>query len=131
MGEYFKALVLAGSVVIIYLLLDKQNKDMAVMITLCGCCMVIMAAVCFLEPVISFIGHVREIADLDGDLLKILMKATSVAIISEIAAQICHDAGNTSIGKTVNFLAITVIVWLSIPLFTELLDMLSKILGEL
>ena len=48
----------------------------------------------------------------------------------EITSLICTDAGNAALGKSVQILATCGILWLSIPLFTSLIDLLNKILGE-
>ena len=50
---------------------------------------------------------------------------------TEIANLVCKDAGNESMGKSVQLLGTAVILYLSMPLFTALIDLLQKILGEL
>ena len=52
-------------------------------------------------------------------------------MIAEIAALLCSDAGNTSLGKTLNILSGAVILWLSLPIFNKLLELLENILGAL
>jgi hypothetical protein len=48
-----------------------------------------------------------------------------------LATLICTDAGNTALAKTVQILTTAMILWLSIPLFESLLDLVQAILGEL
>ena len=115
--------------VILVLTLGKQGKEMALVISIAVSCMVLMSAVAFLGPVISFLRDLETIAGLDNELIQILYKAVSIAFVSEIAGLVCKDAGNESMGKTLGILATAVILWLSIPVFRGLLDLIRKILG--
>ena len=63
--------------------------------------------------------------------IEILMKATGIGIVTEIANMVCKDAGNESMGKSMQLLGSAVILYLSMPLFQVLIDLLQKILGEL
>ena len=73
----------------------------------------------------------EELSGLDGDMVAILLKATGIGIVAEIANLVCKDAGNESMGKSLQLLGSAVILYLSIPLFTALIDLLQKVLGEL
>ena len=64
-------------------------------------------------------------------MIEILMKATGIGIVTEIANMVCKDAGNESMGKSMQLLGSAVILYLSMPLFQVLIDLLQKILGEL
>ena len=68
---------------------------------------------------------------LDSGTLRILLKAVGIGLVSEIAALVCADAGNSSLGKTVQLLGSAVILWLSLPLFTMLIELLQRIMGAL
>ena len=84
----------------------------------------------FLEPVIALIEQLQKQAGLDSDMLKILLKVTGIALLSQLASLICSDAGNAGMGKAVQFLSSAVILWLAVPLFTQLLQLVTNILGE-
>ena len=64
-------------------------------------------------------------------MVEILMKSTGIGIITEIANLVCKDAGNESMGKSMQLLGTAVILYLSLPLFQTLIELLQKILGEL
>lgn len=117
--------------VVICLTVAKQGKDFSVLIAISGCCLVILAAATYLKPVISFIDKLQSIGDLDNDLIHVLLKAVGIGMLSEITGMICSDAGNASLGKTLQILAAAVILWLSLPIFTQLLELLENILGAL
>ena len=60
-----------------------------------------------------------------------LLKVTGIGMVTEIAALVCKDAGNESMGKSMQLLGTATILWLSMPLLTALIELLQKILGEL
>ena len=72
-----------------------------------------------------------SMAALDGELLGTLFKAAGIGMMTQIGAVVCEDAGNGAAGKGIQLLGTAVILWLSIPMFTSLLDLIERILGGL
>lgn len=113
------------------LVLIKNGKDMALLLTIAVCCMVMLAAVKYLEPVLAFFRKLESIGNLDSQMLKILLKAVGIGLLAELTSLICADSGNSALGKGLQFLASAAILWLSIPLLDELLTLLDTILGAI
>ena len=116
--------------VVLGLMLSKQSKDIASLLTIAVLCMVIAAAVTFLQPVFAFLRTLQQVGKLDSDILRIVFKTVGVGIVGEIAAAICADSGNGALGKGIQMLSVAVILWLSLPLMQSLLDMIAGILGD-
>lgn len=114
--------------IVICIAISKQGSDFSLLLTIAVCCMIITAAISFIEPVINFIHKLESIGQLNGDMLGILLKAVGTGLLAEIAGLICADAGNASMGKTLKFLASAVILCMSVPLFSSLLDLVEEIL---
>ncbi len=116
---------------VFYLILAKQNKDFSLILTVAVCCLVAVSFVGYVQPVIQFIFRLQTLGQLNTDMVKIILKAVGVALLSEIVNLICVDAGNASLGKMLQILASAVILWISLPLFTGLIDLIEKILGAI
>ena len=116
--------------VILYHVVSPHNKELGLLLTLAVCCMVAAAAGRFIQPVIGFLDTLQQVGDLDSSYLGILLKVVGIGFLSEIAALVCADAGNATLGKTLQMLSACVILWLSIPLLNSLLDLIQDILGE-
>lgn len=129
--DFFQICTLAIVAVILILTLEKHEKQIGMMLGLLVCCVVLSAAVSYLRPVSVFLSQLEALSGLDHELIGVLLKAVGIGIVSEIANMICVDSGNSSLGKAVHLLGISVILWLSIPLFSALLELLQEILGEL
>ena len=123
-GAVFMAIILTVN-------LSSHRKDMAALLTLAVCVMVALVAVQYVRPVLNFVEELEEIGGLDGDMLRILLKIVGIGVLSEIAVPVCADAGNASVGKSLQFLAVMVILSMSIPLFRSLIQVLQEILGKL
>ncbi len=101
------------------------------LLTTAACCMILISAAVYLEPVISFFGQLRHFADLNGEMVSILLKSVGIGLITEIAALICADVGNAALGKSLQIMATAVILWISLPLLSGLLELVGEILGEI
>lgn len=129
MNVFWKTAAGILTAVIIWINLNKTNKDASVLMSLAVCAMAIIAAAGFLQPVISFVKKLQGIGNLDSDLVAAVLKVVGVGVITEIAVLICKDAGNESMGKTLQFMSVATVLWLSIPVFEKLLNLLDGILG--
>lgn len=130
MELFFKAAGAALITCVLTLVLNRQEKDFALMLTIAVCAMGVMILVSFLEPVLSFLRQLQSLGDLNADMLSILLKALGIGLVAEIAGLVCGDAGNASLGKTMQLLGGAVILWQSIPVFQMLMDLITQILGD-
>lgn len=131
MDVFFQA---AGAVLIASVLgltLSKYGKEFSVMLCISLCVMVILLAITFLEPVLDLVCQLRAMGDLNSQMVQILFKVVGIGLVSEICAMVCGDAGNASLGKALQMLGTVVTLWLSIPVFQALLDLIQDILGGL
>ena len=129
MSVFWKTAAGILTAIILWINLNQSNKDTSVLMTLAVCAMAMMAAASFLQPVVSFVNKIQNIAKLDAGLVSTVLKVVGVGIITEIAVLICKDAGNESMGKALQFVSAGVVLWISIPVFEKLLALLDKILG--
>jgi stage III sporulation protein AD len=117
--------------VILMLTLKNTSKDISTVLSVVVCCIVVIAALQYLKPVLTFLQTLENLGKLDHSLVNTMLKATGIGIISEIANLVCKDAGSESMGKSLQLMGTAVILYLSMPLFTALIELLQKILGEL
>lgn len=131
MSVFLKTVAGVLTAVILWISLNKNAKDYSVLLTLAVCAMVILSSVVFLQPIVNFLGKIQEAGSLDSDLTAIILKSVGIGILTEVSTLICKDAGNESMGKALQILATTVVLWISIPVFERLLSLLDEILGAI
>ena len=108
--------------VILGLVLAKQSKDWAVLLTTAVCCMVLAVGAGYLKPVLDFVRELQVLSGLDPQMLTVVLKAVGIGLIAEIASLICQDAGNAALGKGIQILASMAVLWLSLPLMRWVLS---------
>lgn len=113
---------------ILYLMLNRQGKEVSLVLTICVCTMVSVAALQYLEPVIAFFRDLQITGGLDSSMISILLKAVGISLLAELTTKICSDAGNSALGKTLEIAASAALLWVSIPVFTKLLKLVEEIL---
>lgn len=129
MGEFTKLLALVLAAVILWLVVERQEKDIALVLTLTVCCLLTAACVKYLQPVVGLIREYGNMGGLGEDMIALLMKAAGIGFLSEIAGSVCRDAGNSSMGSMVHFFGCAAMVYVSIPLFEKLMSLIQRILG--
>ena len=131
MGRFYQAAAGILVAVILILTLRKQGNELALLLSVLVCCMVGFLAAEFLEPVIHFLQRLQKLGTLNVDFLNTLLKIVGICFMAEIAGMICEDSGNGALGKVLQFLASAVIMYLSLPMLTKLLDLVEGILDKL
>lgn len=130
MDRFWQAAAGALVAVILWLILSRQGHDFAMLISLLACCMVLAVMGRYLEPVVDLVKRLEQLGNLQPEWISVMLKAVGIGLIVEISSLICADAGNASMGKAVQFLGTSVILWLSIPLINGLLDLITQVLGD-
>lgn len=126
----YKAAGIAMIAVVLSLYIGKQMPDMAVLITIAACGIILLYGANYMEAVISFVHELTEVAQIDEIYLNTLLKCTGIGLVAEISALLCTDAGHASMGKALQITSVCCILWTALPIFTCLMDLLNRILGE-
>lgn len=130
MDLFWKTAAAALVAAILALALERQSKDFALILSLAVCTMITVAAAKLLEPVIDFFGRLEDLGNLNNQMLLALMKIFGVGMAGELSGSVCADAGNSSLARGLKFLTSAAILYLSIPVFSSLMDLFTQILGD-
>lgn len=128
MEVFFRAAALVLLAVILSLNLSGQAKSTGELLILAAIVLVLLPGLKLLQSVLSFLESLTELSGLDSSMVEVLIKCTGISLVCEIANLICADAGNTSLGKALQILAACVIMWISLPVFQELMRLVQKLL---
>ena len=117
--------------VVLVLAVGKQEKDIALLLTLAVTIMASLAAFTYLEPVLDFLYHLEQLGDLQSGVLGLLLKITGVSIVTELTAMLCRDSGNGALAQGMQLLGGAVMLSLSLPILETMLDLIQMMMGEL
>lgn len=128
MDGMIKAAAVALIAAILGIILQRQGKEYTLLLVLAVGAMGACLALSYLKPVLSFLERLQVLGNLDSEMLKILLKAVGIGLIGEITAAICADSGNSSLGKMLQLLSAAVILWLSLPILEQVMELIEDIL---
>lgn len=131
MDIFYKVIAAVLITAVLSLVLSKQGKEISLLLVILVCCMIAIIAMQYLQSIVDFFEELQALTKIDSDLLQILLKAVGISIVGELAAMICNDSGNASLGKALQLLSGILVLWLSLPLLRALLALINGILGEL
>lgn len=128
MEQFWKVAVGALLVTVLGLAVGKKEKDLAAVLSMAACAMAAAVALSYIKSILDFVWELQELSQMGAGILGCLLKALGVGIVSQVAASLCADGGNAALGKTVQLLGCVVILYLSLPIFREMLKVIQEIL---
>lgn len=128
MEGFFQAAGVVLVAVVLSLTVSQQNKSFSTVLSMAVCVMILLLCGSYLETIVQFLGELENLGNLSGEMVKILLKTTLIGIITDISALLCADSGNGSLAQALRILGTGVILWLSIPVFRGLMELIQKIL---
>lgn len=78
--------------------------------------------------IFDLIKELSQKAGLSNQYLAIILKITGIAYITELAVNICKDAGETAIASKIEMGSKFIIIAISIPIIGALLQIVNKIM---
>ena len=113
------------------LILRQYKPEWAVFIRIA---LTVVSMGIILSMVGTVISYVTDLAvgmsALDGNTWPILLKALGIAFLTETAASICRDSGETTLAGWVETAGKLEILLLSFPLIRTVLDTVATLLGK-
>lgn len=131
MNTVLKAISICLIAVVLWITLSSYNKNAALLLSLCVCCGILIPAYDYLSPVLRFFDELQKGSGWDEAAMQTVVRAAGIGMLSELAALICTDAGNASIAKAIRTLATACIMWLSLPMFRTLMELVESIVSKL
>ncbi len=128
MAELLKILAVALLTVVAHMIVRQTRPEIAMIITIAGSALIIILAVNSLSSVVNSFLSIFNKTGVNTSLLTPLIKIIAVGYIAEFGANICMDAGVSSIADKVLFAGKLIILLLSLPIITTVVDMVVALL---
>ena len=131
MNDFWKTTALILLTVVLSLSVGKTEPDISAVFGMVSLCIAACAAVTILEPVLDYLVELQRVFNLPEGLVSVLLKAVGIALVAELSASICTDAGSASLGKMLQILGGAVVLSLSVPMFRTLMTIIKEMIGGL
>lgn len=81
-----------------------------------------------LSAIIDLLTNLSKKSGINAQYVAILLKISGIAILSEFAVSVCKDLGETALATKIDLAGKIIIISISIPIISALLELLIKIL---
>lgn len=118
-----------GLVALIIIILLKQYKpEFAIYISLLAGVLILLLVIDQLSEIISLLQSLASKVSINSTFLALLLKITGIAFLAEFAVSVCKDAGEGAIASKIEIGSKIIIIAMSIPIISSLLEIILKIL---
>lgn len=128
MVEILKIVAIALVTVFAHILIKQTKPEIAILISVVGSIIIIIMAVNMLNSVISSFYKIFQTTGVNTTLLTPLFKIVAIGYIAEFGANICQDAGASSVADKILFSAKLIILVIALPIVTTVIDMVVALL---
>ena len=128
MEEALKLTALALTAALLALVVRKQSPELALALTLCACALCTVMLLNGFRPVLNLASALAKQAELDGNLTAPLWKCLGLGLLTEIAAAVCADAGQSALAKLIELGGGLLCVAVSLPLLQAVLALIEELL---
>lgn len=111
---------------IVAIFLKDVKKDFSIYAIILGTSIILYMSFDTLKTIIEFIENVTK--NVDTTYIKILLKMTGIAILTEYAVSLCKDSGESAIASKIDFGGKIALISISIPVISSTLEALTKFL---
>lgn len=107
----------------------RENRSFSMLLSIAACFVILVLLATILEPILTFSKELAGLANLDMAYLRPVFKCVGIAIIVQVVAPACRDAGETAIAATIELCASVVALYLSLPLLSAVIQMIKELMG--
>ena len=113
---------------IIIVILNQYKPEFAMYVSLIAGALILFMLLDKLAGIVELLANLSNKAGINNQFLGILLKITGIAFLTEFAVSICQDSGETAIANKIDLGGKVIIIAISIPIISALLELIIKIL---
>ena len=128
MDEIIKIIGIGLIALVIVVILKQYKPEYTIYVSIIAGVLILFFAMEKLSGIISLLQSISDKTYINKQFLGILLKITGIAIITEFAVSICTDAGEKAIASKIEIGSKVIIIAMSIPIVSSLLELIIEIL---
>ena len=114
--------------VFIIVLLKQYKSEYALIASVVASGVIIYFSLSKLEVVINLINDLIIQTGINKEFFEILVKITGIAYLIDFGSNVCKDVGESAIASKVEFAGKVIIVTMSLPILTTLLETVVEVI---
>ena len=128
MDILLKCAAAAVTAAVLGLVIKKNNPETALLLAIAAAIMLLTAAFGAAENVFDFLRRLIDMSGIPEGIVPIVLKTVAVAIITGFAADVCKDAGQTSLSSVCEMVGAMTAMYIAMPLFEIVLETMGKLM---
>ena len=128
MEEILKIIGIGLVALVIAIILKQYRPEFAIYVSMIAGVLILVLIMNKFTGIINLLKSISDKTYINQQFLGILLKITGIAIITEFAVSICSDAGEKAIASKIEIGSKVIIIAMSIPIISSLLELIVEIL---
>lgn len=108
-------------------ILRQEYQEYAVLLSIVVGAMILLKLIDRLAELINAFTYLAEKAQIKPDYLATIFRVMGVAYLAGFGAQICKDAGESSLGLRLELAGKIIILFMAVPVMVAILEMVLRI----
>lgn len=118
-----------GLVALIIIIILRQYKpEFVIYVSLMAGAIILFIVIDKVSGIIQLLTNLSKKSGMNTEFLVILLKITGISMLTEFAVSICKDAGETAVASKIDLGGKIIIISISIPIITALVELIVRIL---
>ncbi len=113
---------------ILVVILKEHKKEYAILLSIVAGVMLLLLTLSKIEPIISLIQKLSLNIPIDNSYILLILKVIGISYLIEFGKDICIDAGESSIANKIEIAGKVIIVGISIPAITAVLEIITEVI---
>lgn len=126
--DIFKIGIIGIISIILAITIKNQSPQISLLISIVTGIIIFLIILPALQQVIDAIFNIVKKLDISVGYIGVILKIIGIAYISEFCTQICQDAGENAIASKIELGGKVLIMLISVPIITELLDLITRLI---
>lgn len=126
--EIVKIIGVSLIAIIIAVIIKQYKPEFAIYISILAGVIILMMCVNYMSGIINLVETLASKTNINTQFIKILIKITGIAILTEFAVSICKDSGETAIASKAEIGGKIIIISMSMPIIEALVNTVIKVL---
>lgn len=126
--DIFKILAIAVLTCVASLIVKQVKPDFANLVSLAGGVVILLLLINYISNILDVFRNLIDKANLSPTLFSSILKIIGIGYLTEFTANLCQDTGNSSLASKVGLAGKIIILFLALPIITNLLDVIMGIL---
>ena len=128
MEEIIKIVGIGLIALVIVIILKQYRPEYTIYVSIFAGALILTLTMSKISGIINLLKSISDKTYINKQFLGILLKITGIAIITEFAVSICIDAGEKAIASKIEIGSKIIIISMSVPIISSLLEIILKIL---